>query len=166
MTKSLPAPFILMKLSFGIHRFYHRAYAKQPHRPLISSVNVWLRKREGVADQLDSRLFRTTHQHFDDIEAEKNVGIVEHAQPCERTARDAPLLVRGDRLERPPEFFASARFHFDEDKGVAITADEVELTAAAATKIPIQNFVAVPTKKAAREFFSGATSSQMLRARP
>jgi hypothetical protein len=53
------------------------------------------------------------------------------------------LFLPVHRVERPPEVFSRPRFHLDENKGVPIAADNVDLPAGAPLEITIQNSVAV-----------------------
>ena len=80
--------------------------------------------------------------HFHDIEPEQNVRIVQQPQPGQRAARNLIPFVAIHRVERPPEIFACPRFYLDENQGVAIAADNVDLAAGASLEITIQNFVA------------------------
>ena len=73
------------------------------------SVNEWFGEAERVFDQLDPRLvFR--QDDFDDIEAEENVGIIEHAQPGERAARDAAGVARCGWFRRDGRSLRSSAF--------------------------------------------------------
>lgn len=100
---------------------------------------------------------------FDDVEPEKNVGIVEHPQPGERTARDAFLLVGPNRFEWPAELFAPARFYFDKDERVVVATDDVDLAAAASLEISIENLVTIPPEKTAGCLLATGSAPQMLR---
>ena len=52
----------------------------------VASVKIRLGKREGVFDYLDARFRVFRNDYLDNIESEKNIGIVEHTQPGERAA--------------------------------------------------------------------------------
>lgn len=47
------------------------------------SINIRLRKLEGVLDQLESRFVFMVENDFDDVEAERDLGIIQKAKPCE-----------------------------------------------------------------------------------
>jgi hypothetical protein len=125
------------------------------------SVNVGLRQLEGVLDQFDVRLGVLGEDDFDDVEPEKNLGIIEQAQPGERAARDAIALLGPDGFEGPAEFFAAARFHFHKNQGVAVATDDVDLAAGAPFEIAIENLVAVVSEKTRGQFFALCAASQM-----
>ena len=101
--------------------------------------------------------------HFDDVEPEKNVGIIEHAQPGERAARDALLLIGPNRFERPAKLFTPARFYFEKDERVIVATDDVDLTAAASLEIPVENFVTVLPEKTAGCFLAARAARAMIR---
>jgi hypothetical protein len=101
------------------------------------SIDIRLRKREGVPDQLETRLGSLGDNHFHDIEAEKNIGIFQQAQPGQASARDPFSLVAIDRREGPAEIFSGPRFHLDENERVVIAADDINLAAGAPTEITI-----------------------------
>ena len=65
------------------------------------------------------------------------------------------------RLERPPEIFARSCFHFDEDEGIAIAADDVDLAAGAPLEVTIQNFVAVLPQEPAGQILPASPKPQM-----
>ena len=124
------------------------------------SVNEWFGEAERVFDQLDPRLvFR--QDDFDDIEAEENVGIIEHAQPGERAARDAAALLAANGFEGTAEVFARARFHFHENKRLAIAANDIDLAARSAAEVAIEDFVALAAEKTARQLFAARTALEM-----
>ena len=100
---------------------------------------------------------------FDDVEPEKNFGIIEQAQPGERAARDALLLIGPNGFERPAELFAPARFYFDKDERVFVAADDVDLAAAASLEISIENLVTVLAKKTAGRFLAARAALAMIR---
>ena len=77
-----------------------------------SLIDIWLGQRESVADQLDARLFAFGDDHFDDIEAKENIGVIEQSQPGETAARNAPLFIATNCFQRTAEIFARSRFHF------------------------------------------------------
>ncbi len=118
-------------------------------------------------DQLDPRLRPLRHHDFHDVKAKENIGIVQHAQPRERPAREPLPFFAIDGFDRPAEILTRPRLHLDEDKRVAITADEVDLATTPAAEIAIKHFVAVlPPKISSRELLAGGAALQMFRSSP
>ena len=132
-----------------------------PKRRHSRSVNIRLRKCEGVPDQLESRRRAFRDNHFDHIEAEQDIGIVEQAQPGQAAARNSFSLVAIDRFERPAEVFPGPRFHLDENERVVIAADDIDLAAGAAAEITIQDFVTVPPQELAGQVLPALPKPQM-----
>jgi hypothetical protein len=99
--------------------------------------------------------------NFDDVETKKNVWIIKEPQPGKATTRNSFLLVWIDGVEWPSEVFAGPRFHFDEDKCVLVAADDVDLAAASAAKIAIEDFIAVPPQKPARQLLPATAKPEM-----
>ena len=122
-------------------------------------------KLKSISNQLEPRRFVFRQHDFDDVEAKENVGIVEQPKPGESAHRNSLTLSATQRLERPPENFVGARFHFHENQRVAITTNNVDFAAAAAAKIAIENFVTAPPKKTAGEIFAAFAAPQMRRLR-
>jgi hypothetical protein len=100
-----------------------------------------------------------------DIEAEENIGIIQHPQPVEGAARNALLLLSIDRRERPAKIFPGARFYFDEDERVVVATHDVDLTAASPFEVTIKNFVALPPQEAGGQFLAVSAAPEMLRLR-
>ena len=88
-------------------------------------------------------------------------GSPSRAQPGQTAARNPFLLVAINRFERPAEIFPRPRFHLDENQGVAVAADNVDLAAGASAKITIENFVAVPPQKPAGQFLPARAKPKM-----
>ncbi len=138
---------------------------RSPRRPPLhqaASVNIRFRQRESVSQKLEAGLRAVSDNHLDDVETKKNVGIIQEPQPGEPAAGYAVLFVAIDRIERSAEIFARARFYLDENKCVVVAADDVDLAAAAATKIPVENFVTISSQKAARQFLAARAELEML----
>ena len=57
----------------------------------------------------------------------------------------------------------SACFYFDEDEGVVIATDNIDLTAVPSPEVAIKNFVTLAPEKTAGELFSAATELEMVR---
>ena len=118
---------------------------------------------ECIPDQLEPWLCTFRDNYFDDIEAKKNVGIVEQAKPGERAARDAFLFLWTHCLNGTAEIFSGARFHFDEDKRVVVAADDVNLTSAVSAEIAIKNLVTVLAQETAGQLFTERTAPKVFR---
>jgi hypothetical protein len=115
-----------------------------------ASVQVWFRERKCIPDQFNAWLRIISDDDFHDIEAEKDVGIVEHAQPSQGTARNSFLFFPIHCFEWTAEILARARLYFHEYKRVVVAADDVELAAAASFEVAVENLVAVTTQEATR----------------
>ncbi len=131
-------------------------------RLFCSSINIRLGQGEGVAQQLDARLLAFGDDHFDDVEAKEDVGIIEQSQPGETTARDSFLFISIDGVERPSEIFARARFHFDENQRVALAANNIDFATGAAAKITRQDLVTVPAQEPAGQVLPPRAKPEML----
>ena len=126
------------------------------------SINIGLGQRERIAEQLYSRRGTFRDDNLDNVEAKKDVRIIQESEPGQAAARDAFLLVAIDGLEWPAEIFAGPRFHFDEDQRVFLAADDVDLAPAAPAKITIEDFVTAPPQKPAGQFLSSGPKPKML----
>jgi hypothetical protein len=127
------------------------------------SVDVRRGELKRVLDQLELRFGILSQDHFDDVEPEKDVRIIEHPQPGQRAARDALLLIGPNGFERPAELFAPARFYFDKDECVVVATDDVDLAAAASFEISVEDLVTVLPEKTAGCFLAADSAPQMLR---
>ena len=109
-----------------------------------------------VLDQFDARVFVFWDHNFNNVEAKRNVRIIEHAEPGKGSARNSAFLITPQIIDRPFERVRSASLYFDEDQGVVIAANDVDLTAASMSgfEIPIKNFVAVPAQVASCKLFA------------
>jgi len=121
---SLPSPFLWFYIS-GVSE----------NGTFATSIEVRLGKRKGVLNQFHSRLCIVRDYDFHHVEPEKDVGVIEHAHPRERTSRNSLALFPIDCFHGTAEIFATARFHFDKDQCVIVTADNVYLPTRAATEI-------------------------------
>ena len=124
-------------------------------------VNIGLGKRERIAQQFEAWLRVCYDDNFDDVETKKNVWIIKEPKPGKTAARNSFLLVAIDGVERTSEIFTRPRFHFDEDKRVFVAADDVDLAAASAAKITIEDFISVPPQKPARQLLPATAKSKM-----
>ena len=127
------------------------------------SIDIRFGKLEGVLDHLKTRLGVVGNDHFHDVEPEQNVGIIEHAQPGEATARDARSLIGPNCFEWSSEVFASSRFYFHENKCVIVAADNVDLATPASAKIAVENFVTLLAQKTAGQRLAASAALEMLR---
>ena len=109
---------------------------------------------EGVLDEFQSGLFGLGQDDLDHIEAEGDIGIIEHAQPGEGAARDAPLLIGVQAIHGPLLFIAAPTFHFDEDERVVMATNQVDLPAARRLEIAVKNLVAIAFEKPGGQLFS------------
>jgi hypothetical protein len=108
--------------------------ATSPH-PKISSIEIRLGEWECISDQFNAWFRIARNDYLDDIESEKNIGVIEHPQPGQRAARDSFLFLPIYCCERSTEVFACARLHLHKYQRVIVTTDNVYFTAAAAAKI-------------------------------
>ena len=124
--------------------------ARSP-RMLGRSISIKIRSGEWerILDQFKARFRVIRNDDFHNVEPEKNIRVVEHAQPGKTALRDAQLLLSIDRLNRSAKIFISARFYFDKNKCVGIAADDVDLAAGPIAKIAVKNFVAATAQKSA-----------------
>ena len=114
------------------------------------SIQIRLGKRERIPDQFNTWLRVISDDDFNNIESEKDVGIIEHSQPGQRTARDSLLFFPIHRFERPTKIFACACFYFHKYERVLVTTDNVDLATAATAEIAQQDFVTATLEVAAR----------------
>jgi len=89
--------------------------------------------------------------------------VIQQLQPGQGAARNQFAFRGVDRFNGPPEIFASARFYFDEDEGVTIATNDIDLAAMARPKIAVKNFVTSASKEGAGQLFPARTQPQMLR---
>lgn len=130
-------------------------------QPPPHSIDVGRGELEGVANDFQARFGVRGDHDFDDIEAEQDLGIVEPAQPGERTAGDTLLFLSIDRFERPAEVLTRARFYFDKDERVLIATDNVDLATGAPFEIAIENLIAVPAQEPAGQFLATRSPLEM-----
>ena len=125
------------------------------------SIDIGLGKRERIAQQFEARLRVLRDDYLDDVETKKNIWIIQKPEPGKTAARNSFLLGAIDGVEWTSEIFARPRFHFDEDKGVVVAANDVDFAPAPAAKITIEDFVTVPPQKAARQFLPASPKPKM-----
>ena len=68
-----------------------------------------------------------------------------------------------DGGNRPAEIFPRAGFYFDEYERVVIPADNVDLAAAAALEVAVENLVAVMPQESTRQFLAARAAPEMER---
>ncbi len=127
----------------------------------IVLIDIRLGKRERIAQQFEARFRALRDDHLHDVEAKKDVRIVQKPQPGQTAAGDSLLLVAINCVEGPAEIFARPRFHFDENERIALAADDVDLAAAASTKITIEDLVTAPPQKPAGQFLPASPKPKM-----
>ncbi len=115
-------------------------------------VNVRLRETKGVFDQIEGRP-ALLENDFHDVEAEEDVGVVEHPQPGEGTAGDELLLFAVDRFARRAVAETAAGFDFDEDQRVAgfVAADEIDFAAVRCAVVAVEDLEAAAPQVALGE---------------
>ena len=116
---------------------------------LRHSINVLLRQRESVAQNLQPRLRAFCDDHFENIESKQNIRIIQQPQPRQTAARNSIPLIAIHRSQRPPKILPRPRFHFDKNERIAIPADHIDFAAGAPSKITIQDFVTVLLQESA-----------------
>jgi hypothetical protein len=126
-----------------------------------SSVEIRLREWERVLDQFKARFQVIRNDDFHDIEAEKDIGVIEHPQPGQAAARNSFLFLSINGGNRPSKIFPRARLHFDEHERVVITADNVDLAAAASLEVAVENLVAVTPQESTRQFLAVRAAPEM-----
>ncbi len=93
---------------------------------------------------------------FDDIEAEGGFRIAEEVQPRECAARDEALLTAVDGGGGTAEAGGGAGLHFDEDEGVAVAADEIDLSPVFCAEVAVEDLVPVLAEMFGGEVFAMA----------
>jgi len=109
------------------------------------------------------RIAVTGQQNLHDIETKNEIGIVRQTQPGKPSFRNAHLLLSVHRVDRPPEIFVTARFHFDENERVTVAANNVDLASVARAEIPVKNFVAMTPQKSTSQFLPARAATEMFR---
>ena len=127
------------------------------------SIKIRLRERECILDQFKAWFRVIRNDDFHNIEAKKNIGIVEHPQPGQAAARNAFLFLSIDGGNRPAKIFPRARFYFDEHERVVIPANNVDLAAAAPLEVTVENLVSVTPKESTRQLLAVRAAPEMNR---
>ena len=99
--------------------------------------------------------------YFNNVKSEKDIGIIQHSQPCEGTTRNALLFFAINRFNGPAEIVAPAGFYFDENQRVIVTTDNIDLTATATAKITEEDLVTVTPEIATRQRLAPGASPEM-----
>jgi hypothetical protein len=78
-------------LDFVFSQSFGKLAARRPGQAKLPelhgrSVEIWLRKREGVLDQLNTGLRIPCNDYLDDVESEKDIRVIQHSQPNQRAA--------------------------------------------------------------------------------
>jgi len=99
----------------------------QPAQLSTSLVSVRFGQLKCVLHQFEAGFHVLADHDFHDVEAEWDIGIIEHAQPGEGAARDATLLIGMDGVDRPPEIIGVAGFYFDKDECLVVATNQIDL---------------------------------------
>jgi len=136
--------------------------ARSP-RMLGRSISIKIRSGEWerILDQFKARFRVIRNDDFHNIEPEKNIRVVEHAQPGQSAARNAFLFLSIDGGNRPAKIFPRACLYFDEYERVVIAADNVDLAAAASLEVAVENLVAVMPQESTRQFLAVRAAPEM-----
>src|SRR5205814_5940734 len=121
-----------------------------------------LGKRERVLDQFETRARVLSNYDFHDVEAEENVGIIQHPQPVKAAPGNTLFLFSIDCCNWPAEILAGARLYFYKDQRVAVATDDVDLAAAASFEIAVEDLVAFTPQESAGQFLAVGAASKML----
>ncbi len=127
------------------------------------SIQIRFGERKGVPDHFHSRLLVACHDHFHHVKSEKNVRVIEHAQPRERAPREALAFVAIHCRYGTAEILPSARLDFHKHERVGVAANDVDLAAGATLEIAIENLVSVTTQESAGQFFAARPAPEMRR---
>jgi hypothetical protein len=121
----------------------------------FASIDIRLRKLKGVLDQIKLGL-PVFENDFDDIEAEKNIRVVQHPQPFQRASRDELLFGERHRLtwSAVSGSLAGLDFHKSKHAARAISAHQVDFAAVWGPKVLVENFVSFPAQIASRQAFA------------
>ena len=104
-------------------------------------------------------------KNFHNIEAEEDIGIIQHPQPVEGAARYALPFLSIHSRERPAKIFPGTCFYFDEDERVVVATDDVDFAAASSFEVTIKNFVAPAPQEARGQFLAVSAAPEVLRGR-
>jgi hypothetical protein len=140
-----------------------RIFGNTTRNDPANSGEIWLGKREDVLYQFQPWFRVVCNHHLDDIETKKNVGIIQHSQPIECTARNASLFALIDSRDGATEIPARARLYFDEYERLVIPANDIDLAAATPFKVAVENPATVTTQEATRQFLAIRAASEVLR---
>lgn len=92
--------------------------------------------------------------HLDNVKAIVDVCSLETAHPGTGAFGDELLLGKIDSLVRSAERNASACFHLDEYKSIALSANDVHFAATSCAKIAAENLIAAGFEKLRRQLFA------------
>ena len=109
------------------------------------------------------RNFVVLNDHLDDVETKRNVWIIQHPQPGERTARDKILLLQVDRRGRIAKVARAPRLHLNEDQRIGrfVPANDVDFAAARGTEITVENLALVAAQMFRRQKFAAAAQPSL-----
>jgi hypothetical protein len=80
---------------------------------------------------------------FDDIESERDIGIIEQAQPREGAARNQVLLFERHGLGWSSKGVTGARFDLREDECLLVAAYQIDFAAMGRPIIAVEDFAAL-----------------------
>lgn len=121
------------------------------------SIMEWPRQGEGSRDMI--RLGISDHLH--DIEAECDLGHIQHPQPRQRRPLDQPPFLGVHRRSRTPKLLAAPAFDLDKNEHFPVAANNIRLTPTLGPEISPQNFIAFSAQMRDGPIFSLAPELQM-----
>jgi hypothetical protein len=79
---------------------------------------------------------------FDNIESERDIGVIQHSKPNKRPSGNLSYLKRLNKFKRPAQIFVGSRLHFDKHQRFSVAAYHIDFAAMPMFEIAIENFVA------------------------
>ncbi len=127
-----------------------------------ASVNSRVGQGKRVFDDADLGC-SSVNDDFDNVEAERDVGHLQHAQPGHRAADEQAAFFPVNGVERAAEILGRAGFDLDKNQGVAgfVATNEVDFPAAGTSEVAVKNFVAASGEGASREMFAAAAECEV-----
>ena len=118
-------------------------------------------KGEGVPGEGDLRTAGAVDD-LDDIEADGDAGMAQEAQPGLRAADEGLFLGGIDGIGGTPGTARGACLDLDEDEGLLLAADEVDLAAIWRTKVAVEDFEAAAPEMPGGKPLANAPEPQVL----
>src|SRR5271170_5396780 len=94
-----------------------------------SAVTKWLGQRKCIWQMADFTHFAVGQQNFHDVKTDFNLRIVQLAQIIQRALRKPPAFSGVDGLRGSRPIFGRPRFHFRENKTIAVAQNQINFTA-------------------------------------